>query len=298
MKPSIKLLQERDFGQKVNVTFEFVIQNLKPLMVALLCIAGPAALVAGIFNGIYQSNMFSTLGQNNAGGALSAIAGLNNVFTIPYFLFIVFFLASSVVASLTVYSYILIYEEQGGNTPAIAPAQIWERVQGNLFKYLGFTIALLFLLVVAALFLIIPAIYLGVVFSLIYIVGLRENLGFGDSMRRCFYLITDKWWSTFGLVVVISIIQSIIGYVFQIPTGIFALLKAFQVLDAGSTVVGAIAGVIGTVGQVLSSCLLNTAVVFQYYNLVERREGSGIVGAIDAIGTAETPKIARREEDF
>lgn len=298
MKPPIKLLQERDFGQKVNVTFEFVIQNLKPLVVALLCIAGPAALLAGIFNGIYQSNIFSTSGKNGTQSALSAIAGLNNVFTIPYFLFIVFLLASSVVASLTVYSYILIYEEQGGNTPTIAPAQIWERVKGNLLKYLGFTVALIALLIVAAIFLVIPAIYLGVVFSLIFIVALRENLGFGDSMRRCFYLITDKWWSTFGLLIIVSIIQSIIGYVFQIPTGVFMLLKALKILDAGSTVVGAVAGVIGTVGQVVSSCLLNTAVVFQYYNLVERREGSGIVGAIEAIGNAETPKIDRREEDF
>jgi hypothetical protein len=297
MKPPIKLLQERDFGQKINTTFEFVIQNLRPLLTALLYIAGPAALVAGIFNGVYQSNIFSSLGRGD-GGALGALAGLNQTFTTSYFLFIIFLLISSVVASLTVYHYILIYEERGGAIPTITPTEVWEKVKESIFKYLGFSVALFAMLIISVFFLILPAIYLGVVFSLIYIVALRENLSLGDAIRRCFYLITDKWWSTFGLIFIVSIIQGIIGYVFQIPTAIFAALKALQVLDAGSTVVGAIAGVIGTVGQVLSSCLLNTAIALQYYNLVERRDGTGILDSIDAIGLAETPKIDRREEEF
>jgi len=292
MKPPIKLLQERDFSQKINVTFEFVIQNLKPLFTSLLYIAGPPALVAGVFSGVYQSNIFS-----NLGGGLVALRALTNVFTV--FLYILFLLLSSMIASLTVYSYILLYEDQNGPLPAITPTQVWERVKGNLLKYIGFTAGILAILLVSVVFFIVPAIYLGVVFSLIYIVAMREDLGLSDAIRRCFYLITDKWWSTFGLIFIVSIIQSIIGYVFQIPTLLFALLKGLKILDGYTMVIGVITGVIGTVGQISTSCFfLNTAIVFQYYNLVERREGAGILGAIEAIGTTETPRAERREEDF
>lgn len=300
IKPPIKLLQERDFGQKINVTFEFVIQNLKPLFTSLLYIAGPPALVAGVFTGVYQSNIFSSLDTPSSSGdgvGLAALAGIHGIFTLPYLLSILFILVSSVVASLTVYSYMLIYEDQDGPLPTITPAQVWERVQANLLKYVGFTLGVLFTVLVSVVFFVIPAIYLAVVFSLIYAVSMRENLGLGDSMRRCFYLITDKWWSTFGLLIIVSIIQSIIGYVFQIPTLLFALLKGLKILDGDATAIGVITGVIGTVGQILTSCFLNTAIFFQYCNLVERREGRGILGDIEAIGTSETPRTERREED-
>lgn len=292
----MQLLQERDFGQKINASFEFLKLNFKPLMVAMLYIAGPVSLIAGVAGGVYQSNMFSELGDIQSGNPF--LQNFATTFTIPYFIYAILIVIASVFASLTVYGYVLEYEKRGGNVPAITPVDVWERVKENIVAYIGYSIVLMFIVIFACLFLIVPGIYIGVCLSLIYFVFMRENLGFGDAMSRCFYLIKDKWWSTFGLIIVMTFIQSIISYVFQIPSMIFMVLKMFHILDAGTTVVATVTSMIGTLGSILTSSLVNLGIVFQYYNLIERREGHGIMNAINSIGTAQTPRTDLREEEF
>ncbi len=286
MKPPIQLLQERDFGQKINASFEFLGQNFKPLLTAILYIAGPAAIVAGFFNGLYQSNVFN-LQQSTVPSTdpfANMLGAFNQAFTPTYFFLIIFTVAASLLASLTVYSYVLKYEEQGGPTPTITPRDVWDVVRTNVLSYLGYSIVLLIIFIFTIVFLVIPAIYLGVVFSIIYMVMLRENISLSTAMSRCFYLIKDKWWSTFGLIIIMGIIQGIIGFVFQVPITIVTVLKALKLYEGDSMVITTIVGIIGTLGSVLTSCLLNLAIVFQYYNLVEKKDGVGILSAIQNIG--------------
>jgi len=95
-----------------------------------------------------------------------------------------------------------------------------------------------------------------------------------------------------------GIVSSIIGYAFQIPTLILTIMSSLQVKLANTEVLMTISGVIGTVGGGLVRSLVLIAIVFQYYNLVERREGSGILDAIDNIGKTDTPRTDLREEEF
>jgi hypothetical protein len=284
MKPPIKLLQERDFGQKINTTFEFIGQNFKPLLTAMLYIAGPAAIIAGFFNGLYQSNVLNTAANATSVDASPLGSAFANVLTPMYFLTIIFIGIATVFASQTVYAYVLKYEEQDGATPAITPSVVWDIVKVNIIAYIGYTILLTLILIAAFVFLVIPAIYIGVVFSIIYMVMLRENLGLSQAMSRCFYLIRDKWWSTFGLVIIMAFIQGIINMVFQAPVLIVTILKALKIYEGDSDILMTISGIIGTLGSVLTSCIINLAIVFQYYNLVEKKDGTGILAAIDNIG--------------
>jgi hypothetical protein len=293
MKPPIQLLQERDFGQKINTAFEFISQNFKPLLTAMLYIAGPAAIVAGIFNGMYQSNVMRDAANAGSVGGSPFGNSFSNILTPAYFITIAALGIASIFASQTVYAYVLKYEEQGGPTPTITPIAVWDIVKSNILTYLGYSIALFFIIVVAAICLVIPAIYVGVVFSIIYIVMLRENVGLSTAMSRCFYLMKDKWWSTFGLLLIMSFIQGIIGIIFQAPLTVVTVLKVLKLYEGDSTILTTIAGVIGTLGSVLTSCVLNLAIVFQYYNLVEKKDGVGILSAIDNIGKNE---IVRGEE--
>jgi hypothetical protein len=127
---------------------------------------------------------------------------------------------------------------------------------------------------------------------------MRENLDLGDTFRHCFYLIKDKWWSTFGLLIIVGIISSIIGYVFQIPTLIVTLSSFFKIGDGMNDIWMTIGGVISTIGSMLVQSLVLVAIVFQYYNLVERREGSGIINSINNIGKTDIPRTDQKEEEF
>jgi hypothetical protein len=294
MKPPVVLSKERDFGLKINAVFDFLGQNFKPLMLSLLYIAGPMAIVAGIFSGVYQSNMLSV--NPLEPDPSNPFQAFERMFTLSYWLLIGVSIISGVFASLTVYSYVLVYEQRG-NKPTITPNEVWSIVKSNLLRCMGATFIIMVLLIISFFFVFIPCLYLAVVFSLVYMVMLKENLGFSAAVKRSFYLIQDKWWSTFGLILIVALIQGVIGYIFQVPMMVFVFMKALKVADIGSSVLISIAGVIGTVGQVLTSCLVNLAVVFQYYNLVERRDGTGMLDAIEALGTKETARIERREEE-
>ncbi|WP_428653439.1 hypothetical protein [Runella sp.] len=295
MKPPIVLQQERDFGQKINVTFEFMIQNFKPLMLSVLYIAGPPALIGGFFMGAYQSNMLviqkRILGSGDAGDYLSSFYSMGS----SILLLVIFLGAAGLAATLVVNAYLIEYEK--GNR-AITPEIIWNRVKEYIGKGIGFSIVMVVFVMIATLFFLIPGIYVGVTLSLMYMVMMRENLGLEATFRRCFYLINDKWWSTFGLLVIVGFIAGILGYVFQIPTMIITFSSMLQIGDGVNDVWTTISSIIGTVGSVLVRSLVLVAIGFQYYNLVERRDGSGILGAIDDIGKNDTPRIDRREEDF
>ncbi|WP_332368767.1 hypothetical protein [Spirosoma telluris] len=71
----IQLFQQRDFGDKINVTFQYITQNFRSLSLALLYIVGPVALLAGIASGVFQSNMLD-LGNRAKNGTLTQITPL------------------------------------------------------------------------------------------------------------------------------------------------------------------------------------------------------------------------------
>jgi len=293
MKPPIILLQQRDFGQKINASFEFVVQNFKPLVVCLLYIAGPLALVGGFFMGSYQSGIL----QLQKGVLESGSSSFDGMYEMmgTIFLLTFFLILANIVSSLVVGAYFLEYEEGNRN---ITPEAVWNRLKGYIGRALVYNFALGIAIFIGIVFFVLPGIYLAITLSLMTMVLMRENLDLGDTFRRCFYLIKDKWWSTFGLLIVMGIASSIIGYAFQIPALVLTMLSAFQVKLGSTEVLMTISGVISTVGSGLVRSLVLVAVGFQYYNLVERRDGAGILHAIDNIGKTDTPRTDLREEDF
>ena len=94
---------------------------------------------------------------------------------------------------------------------------VWIKVKDNVGKTIFFSIGYTIITLLATVLLIIPGIYVSVALMIIYIVGLNEDKGFFDSMSRSFYLVKNKWWFTFGLLIVLSLIQGFLGLLFQVP---------------------------------------------------------------------------------
>jgi hypothetical protein len=289
-------MQERDFGLKINAVSDFLMQNFKPLMTCILYIVGPIAIIAGIAGGVYQSGMLAQT-TDILKGAAGAIPDLGQQFTPIYFIYLALIMVTSVVTSLVVYGYVLEYEERGGNNPVIEPQHVWPTVRANFFKITGATFVALLIVFIGLILFFIPGIYLSVVYSLLIFVMLRENLSMSSAMSRCFYLIKDKWWSTFGLIIIMALIQMVVGLIFQLPQTVFMMLKMFKIISIEGSIIGTITAVISTLGNSLVSSLVNLAIVFQYYNLVERRDGAAILTAIQSIGTVEKPRIERTEDE-
>ena len=293
----IQLFQQRDFGNKINATFQYVGQNFRSLGMALLYIVGPVAVVAGIASGILQSNMLKVVGESGTAQTNNPMAAFQMIgfFTSPTFwLTMLLGILANVAVVLVTYAHMKIYERTKGHD--ISVADVWAEVQPVIGRAIVISLLVSIITGIATLFFIIPGIYVGVVLWLALAVIMFENADFGRTWDRCFKLIRDKWWSTFGLIVVMGIIVAIVGLIFAIPTALIGFFIGAKMLPDMSTVWLVIANVIALVGRTLLNAIIYLAIGFQYTNLVERQEGRGLISSIDNIGTPPQPRTQNEGE--
>jgi MFS family permease len=305
----IQLFQQRDFGDKINVTFQYVTQNFRSLGLSLLYIVGPIALVAGIASGIMQSNLFdlakSSGNADSGSDPMAAFRMMQNVFSPAFALAGLFSLLAVLVVSLATYAHMKVYGrktaqrmETSQEPVPISVAEVWEEMQTHIGQGIVVSVLSSIVTVVATLFFVLPGIYVGIVFSLAMAVVVFEGTDFSQTWNRCLTLIRDKWWSTFGLLIVMGIISGLVGLIFTLPAGIISLLIGSKLLPDVSGFWVVVGNVLATVGGTLLRSLIYIALGFQYTNLVERQEGRGLLSAIDSIGTNPTQSRPSDEETY
>jgi hypothetical protein len=286
----IVLLQQRDFGQKINASFDFAIKNLGPLAKSIMFIAGPPALLSGIAQGMYQSRLLTAGIQKNS------MESLYQYLTLEYFLVVLLSSVTYFLCYAAVSSFMVLYEEKGAGSK-ITPGDVWQKIVENLSVSVISSILVLLAILLGFVFLIIPGIYFAVCYQLYLMVIIREKSSATDAMNRSHNLVRGKWWSTFGLVMIMSIIAGIISIVFQFPVLLATIFTTLGVGNgiAASPIVLIIASIISIVGSNFVNGLVWIAVGFQYYNLVERRDGSGLRSEIESLGSGE---VQRPGEEF
>ncbi len=256
---------------------------------ALLYIVGPLALLTGIASGVVQSNMLEIAGsapKADPSDPLAAFRMLQNVFSPAYWVALIFGLITALAVNLVTYAHMKLYAETNGADSTVG--EIWEATQPLLGRGLIITVLGTIITVVGMFFFLIPGIYVAVVLSLALAVTTFEGTDFGQTWNRCFKLIRDKWWSTFGLLIIVAIISAILGLIFNIPAGVVGFLAAAKMLPTASTFWLVITTIISSVGGTMLRAMICVAIAFQYTNLVERQEGRGLISAIDSIGTTPT----------
>ncbi|MBD2751888.1 hypothetical protein [Spirosoma validum] len=295
----IRLFQQRDFGNKINATFQYIIENFRSLGLSLLYIVGPVALVAGIATGVVQSNMMRLIGESANAKTDNPFYAFQMLgfFASPSFWLAMFFsLMANLAVILTTYAHMKVYDRADGRE--ITVPDVWAEVQPVIGR--GILISILNSIIIGfgILFFVIPGLYLAVALSLSLAVMSFEETDFGSTWTRCFQLIRDKWWSTFGLIFVMSLIVGLIGLVFAVPTAVIAFLTSAKMLPDVSVVWLVLGNVINLVGKTILNVVIYTAVGFQYTNLVERQEGRGMISAIDSIGTTPTQPRSTDDETY
>ena len=269
----IEFRKVRDFGGLLGVTFDYVKQNFKLLFKSNLLLSGPFILLAGISMGMYQSAIFSFRTQPQL-----------EQFGIPFLFSMLFTILSYLVITIVTYSHLLLYKN---SEPGIFNVEeVWSMVKQNFWKLFFTMIGYSIVAAIGFVFLIIPGIYLSIALSIIFIVRLEEQIGFIDAVGRCIKIIKDNWWFTFGLIIVIGIIQGFLSFILYIPNYIVMFFLAFAGIDANTGNTGRImfiiSSIISSLGALFYS-LSTIAVAFQYYNLVERKEAPGLIEQIEEI---------------
>lgn len=286
--------QERDFGQKISATFEFIGVHFRPLGRVLLYIALPAALVQGVLSGLLQTQLVARM--QTATGAGAGAGGVwqrqgalyGTMFTSPtYYLNTVVSQVFTTLLILSVYGYLLhcLAGPAGSGRPATV-ADVWAVVKreflGTFFSLWGLGVLVGLGLVVFFL----PGLYLMVALSLFFVVRLVEGTGFGATVSRCLFLTRGKWWSTFGVLFIMVLLL----YVLLAAAGSVAALLAggltSMVQSVKSPLFSVTVAAITTLFTLLVYPPILLVLAFQYFNLVERKESRGLHALVDQLGQA------------
>jgi hypothetical protein len=242
-------------------------------------------------------------------------------------LMMIFFLLSTVMSLATINNYLILYGEK--RTSKIEVHEVWERVRDTFWMYLGSAILFGLMGVVAYMILLVPVILLAaagtpwmlffliplVVCALLYLfVGSMltffirgyEHLGFFQAVGRSLKLVSGKWWSTFGLFMILYMVMYFTSAIFMIPYYAVTVITTLHQVETSSfgkvsssmQLVTVISFTLYYMAQLLLSSLPNIGLAFQYFNLVELKESKGLMGQIETIGqTPSSPPATTSEEE-
>lgn len=290
--------QERDFGAKISAAFEFIGVHWRPLGRVLLYLVVPLALVRGIVAAALQARILDAmqLGTGSSGFGMRYATYLSAFQSPWYFLNAVLGGVFYTVLILSVYGYLArcVYAEQPG-APVTVP-QVWEVVKSRLVGTYFSLVGIWLLIAFGFICLFVPGVYLVVTLSLFFAVSVLENSGFMTAISRCIELIKGKWWSTFGLLFIMAtlfyLVFASLGALAVLVGGVKSLL-----FSSGSgfspflVVVAAVSGVL----SVFFYVPLMLVLAFQYFNLVERREGVGLRLLVNQLGDEQAAVAAQSE---
>ncbi len=322
----IEFQRTRDFSKKLNATFEFIRQNFKPLGKSILFIAGPPVLVGSVIAGSFMGE-FLNLGVTTKSNPEALTSYFLTVsFWGQMLLMFVFLTVSFVVAIATINCYLILYDQK--KTNQIEVNEVWDEVRKVFWLYLGSSILFFVLVVIAYIILLIPIFILAnisgvlVVFGVMFVIGgiiflifsssltffiqLYEKKNFIDAIGRSFKLVNNgKWWSTFGLIMVLYLIMMTVSYIFIIPYYAVLFTNTLHSVSTGTVVEPSSSWKIWTIifftlyymAQMIMYALPNVGIAFQYFNLVELKEAKGLMNQIENLGQSSTTDN-RPEEHF
>ncbi|MBS1537532.1 MAG: hypothetical protein JST20_07280 [Bacteroidetes bacterium] len=320
--------RSRDFGESFSALFEFLRQNWKNLSKSLVLIAAPLILILGVGGGFLISEIFSTL-QKTTFGMPDFTQHIAVIGFEVFVLGIIYFLTGAAVLAITCE---YIHLSMNGETEQFDVSFLWAKISSRFWWHIsnffvinvvGFLIMLPFMIILGGIvglggignieaiiitymmiiFIGIPiTVYIGTMLSLFPMMRITENIGVMAGIKRCFFLIKNNFWVTFGYYFVVGLIQSVVGSFFMIPFYILYVIAIITIIPQaaqsetgmpmlnfgfGFQIAFTVAGVLAIGGSLLLNSMTITAHAIQYFNLVERKEGVGTMAKLDLLGSTE-----------
>ncbi len=309
MNTRIELHEERNFSAKINAAFEFVKQNFKGLLKPIIYIALPASLLAGFFLSDYFSFLLGNIGNNGMFDSPASIMRMAG----SYFGLLITVSLAYLLLSTVIYAYISLYDKD--KEQEITNSMISAKVKSRFWRFLGYNfvygiiVGIIIAIVVGIIF--VPTIYLmtkvpvlGILlyifFLLAFIVVIYflmaltyilqnviffEDLSLTETFSRTMKLLKGNWWSTIGLFFVVGLMLNVVLGIFIIPLYIVMILNGIGIdMDGLGKLLTILTSIFMMLGSFIITPLLQVPMSFQYFNLVEKIDGTGILKQIGKIG--------------
>ncbi len=290
MTDKIDFRQRREFGDVISVTFTYVRQNFSSLGIALLYVGVPLSVLQGIVAALYQP---ADTSMQDSTDLFLLTRVLTRAFETEFLLTLALSLLLYAGVTGVVFVHVLRYISEPDGT-SIQPTDLVSDMLSNALPILITTFGLgviIFAIAIPSIFLLfIPVIYVSISTAPMLFMRLYEKLDFFAAFSRSFELVQGRWWQVFGAVVTLYFIGFIISLAFLLPSSIINFIIAFNTGSGKAfdyTILSAFMEAISSFGNVIYYALISIGIAFLYFDLVERKECSGLMERINKI--ADSP---------
>ncbi|PAU93458.1 hypothetical protein CK503_12060 [Aliifodinibius salipaludis] len=285
MPDTFKIKQPRDFGDLITAPFTYIRQHYEVLGKSLLYFVVPLIAVTSILMTQYFSASFE-MGMNpdamESGEFLSNFMATSGTGTF-------FGVLTMTALAAVIYTHLKLVADQTVSNTEITVDDIWKGLKSNFLAILVISIGVFFATVFGMIALIIPGLFISVKLTLVtaaYV--LEDKHTISDAFSRSWHLVTNHWWFTLGLVIVVSILIALLSQALSLPFVIISAISGFSGFadpNTAGTLIAIFYGFVTSLNYVFYS-ILYLALGFHFYNLVERKEGEGLRQRINEIGNS------------
>lgn len=282
----VELRKIQTIGDALTTTFSFVGQNYKPLFKLFATYLAVPILLVGLLMGRGMAKymaFFNDLSVDptivDTDNPFGEVFGelLNPYFIIGSILSVVLY---GLIAAV-VYQYIKVYNESEDGTVDLELVKA--NILPNAMKLAGASVVTYIMVICGSMLCLIPGIYLAVALTPMFVVMVDEGKGLGDAVKRSMDLVKDNWWRTFGFMILLYILFSMISSIIQLPLTFATMMGPTMGLENLDLIVGISAAISSILGYITALFMLIAAGVW-YYGLVEQQEGTSLIRAMDQIG--------------
>lgn len=285
MNQPVSLHRRRDLTEVINATFWYFRQYYRTLLLTLACGLVPLKLLQSVATTVYARQAAAanyTWLRSHTTTSLNKWTLFTNTLSPSFFVVLFFGAFTTLFIALVVNSHLIEYEENPDEP--VTMKRIWERIETDLFSSTGLWFLMTLVLLVASVFFLIPGVYLLVPFSIALFVHMREGTPVFQTLRRSYDLCLGHWWRGFGLMTLLLLMQVALGLGIGL---VFTFLWRVVGLAPGNWWVQGPLHILVSVVESVAVAVTSLALAFQYYNLLEEKEGIGLIRFVETIG--QTP---------
>ncbi|WP_316802661.1 hypothetical protein [Pedobacter nototheniae] len=294
MAEKVEFRKIREFGELIGDTFLFIRQNFKPLGKAFLYICG-IFILGGMISSIMTQLQLVDLQSNPYSGSYrSSPFSIFAKIGIQYILVIIFMVLSYTSMYITILSYIALYVQKGNVAPSVE--EVWSYFKFYFFRMLGSGIVISLFATVCFICCIIPGIYVFPAVTIFYPIMIIENGSLGYSFGRSFKLLNEEWWITAAVLIIIWVITYGCMLLTQLPAIILGMVGAFtHTANPLTKTYAFLISILQYISYIFTIIPLICGTLI-YFNLVERKESSGLMDRIDGLGKTGDQTYIHPEE--
>lgn len=291
MKKHIQFKKQRDLGDIITDTFAFLREEFKPFLSTVFKVSGIYLILFLLSMAYYLYAVgdifdFTNTYSSNYSDDINYLSIISAVLAIS-----VFGILSYVSAEAAALHYIKLYINNDGK---VNPDEVKMNVNNSLMSFVGLGVLKWVVIIVAAMFCILPMFYVIVPMAVAFSIFTFEERSATDSFSYSFSFIRDDYWITLATIIVMGIIVTVAGYAFGLPAGIYSMIKMGVFsgemdpanINTFSDPIYVVLNLINYFFNFILNLISVVAGAFIYFNINEGKNFTGTLEKIDNLGSS------------